>query len=260
MTVRSAWIPAVAVLLAFLCSAPGSLAQAPTQLPPRVIACTPAPFATDVEATLTQISVTFDRPMRTQGESGFAAIRFLGVFPGVRERAPRWNAEGTVCSLPVILDPDVTYAVTVNSTARRGFTDAAGIPALAFTWVFATGARTEAELPPCVVSSDPPQGAAEVDATTTEISVTLNRPIAPGDFSWVLMRGSGQYPGERGGDAPRLSADRLTATLQVHLTPGTAYALSVNDVSYFGYKDTFGRPVVPYGWCFKTAGEPPAPD
>jgi len=27
----------------------------------------------------------------------------------------------------------------------------------------------------------------------------------------------------------------------------------MNDLYYCGYKDTKGRPVLPYGWCFKTA-------
>ena len=45
----------------------------------------------------------------------------------------------------------------------------------------------------------------------------------------------------------------MTATLEVRLSPNTVYALGVNDVSYFGYKDTKGRPVLPFGLCFKTA-------
>lgn len=239
---------AVLWLLAAAC-----VSQAPEQLPPRVIDCSPKPFEANAEAFLPEISITFDRPMNTSSRSGFGSIRFLGVFPADRNAQPAWDATGTICSLPVQLEPDVTYAVAVNTSKQRAFTDQAGVPALGFAWVFATGARTDDDFPPHVVSSDPPLGAADVDFRKREISVTLNRAVAPGDYSWVLMKGSGEYPGTRGGAKPRLSDDRLTATLEVRLSPGTVYALGVNDVYYCGYKDTKGRPVLPFGWCFKTA-------
>ena len=92
-----------------------------------------------------------------------------------------------------------------------------------------------------------------MDFRSQGISVTFNRPLSPGDFSWVLQRGCGEYPGMRGGPPPQLSEDRMTATLPVRLSPNTVYALSLNDAYYFGYKDTKGRPVLPFGLCFKTA-------
>ena len=70
----------------------------------------------------------------------------------------------------------------------------------------------------------------------------------------MLQQGSGEYPGPRGGGPPGLSDDRRTVSLEVRLSPGTVYALGVNDLYYYGYKDTKGRPVLPFGWCFKTAG------
>jgi len=185
---------AVLWLLAAAC-----VSQAPEQLPPRVIDCSPKPFGANVEAFLPEISITFDRPMNTSSRSGFGSIRFLGVFPADRNAQPAWDATGTICRLPVQLEPDVTYAVAVNTSKQRAFTDQAGVPALGFAWVFATGARTEDDFPPHVVSSDPPLGATDVDFRKREISVTFNRPIALGDYSWVVQKGSGEYPGTREG-------------------------------------------------------------
>jgi len=243
------WLLAVSLLLAV----PGLAQEPPAELPPRVVACNPEPFATNVDPGLQQISITFDHPMDTQSKSGFASLRWAGVFPGVRGTEPAWDGAGITCTLPVQLEPDVTYAVVVNSSKQRSFTDEDGIAALGFAWVFATGERTAEDFPAYAVSADPPLGTSDVEAGQREIKVTFNRPVAPGDFSWVRMSGSGLYPGFRGGPPPSLSEDRLTATLAVRLSPATVYALSVNDVFYFGYKDTKGRPVLPFGWCFKTA-------
>ncbi len=225
-------------------------AQAPADLPPHVIDCTPQPFETMVDPDLEAVTVTFDRPMGP--ETGFEGIRFLGVYPAPRDAEPTWDATGTVCSLPVQLEPDVTYAISANTTKQRSFADANGVPAAAFAWVFATGERSEEDFPPYVVESDPPSGATGVDFRMREITVTFSRPVAPGDYSWVIQKGSGTYPGLRGGGMS-LSEDRLKASLEVRLSPGTVYAIGVNDLYYSGYKDTKGRPVLPFGWCFKTA-------
>ena len=230
-----------------------SPAQAPTQLPPRVIDCSPKPFETRIEPALPEISVTFDRPMNTVDRVRFEGIRFMGAFPGVRDAEPTWDENRTTCVLPVQLQPDVTYAVAINTSKGRSFKDANGVLAVGFAWVFATGERTEDDFPAHVVECDPPLGAADVDFRKREIKATFNRPIAPGDYSWVLQQGSGEYPGTRGGPSPALSEDRRTVSLEVRLSPGTVYALGVNDLYYYGYKDKNGRPVLPFGWCFRTA-------
>jgi hypothetical protein len=246
---RSGRAALVAMVLASVAPA-ATLAQALTGLPPHVIDCSPKPFATDVDPDLGNITVTFDRPMGP--DTGFTGIRFLGVFPAARDAEATWDATGTVCSLPVVLEPDVTYAVAANTTKLRKFADAAGTPAVSYAWVFATGPRAEADFPPYVVESDPAFGATDADFRVREISVTFSRPVAPGDYSWVRHEGSGEYPGVRGGEMT-LSEDRLRATLEVRLSPATTYALGINDLYYCGYKDTMGRPVIPFGWCFRTA-------
>jgi len=249
--VASLWL----VILVVGCVAQGAVgwAQALTDLPPRVIDSSPAPFATNVDPNLKQITFTFDRPMNVLSKGGIGSVRYAGVGPCARDVQPLWDATGTIMTVPVTLEPDVTYAVAINDSKNRGIADPTGAQALAFFLVFASGARTPDDFPAYVIKAEPENGAKEADFRLKQITVTFSRPVAPGDFSWVIYRGSGEYPGAREGGAPQLSADRLTATLEVRLSPDTVYAIGLNDPSYFGYKDTKGRPVLPYGLCFKTA-------
>lgn len=243
----------VCALLALLLFVSSVLAQGLTDLPARVVDSNPKPFATDVDPGLQMVSFTFDRPMRIQGEAGVGSLRYLGLMPLAREARPNWDATGTILSFPISLEPDVTYALALNDSKSRGLQDQAGVPALAYYLTFATGARTAADFPPAVVKTEPALGAKDVDSRLKQITVTFNRPLAPGDHSWVIYRGSGEYPGTRGGPPPQLSADRLTATLEVRLSPGTVYAIGINDTYYNGYKDTNGRPLLPYALAFQTA-------
>jgi hypothetical protein len=245
--------PLVLLVLATVAVASACLAQVPlTDLPPRVADCNPKPFATNVDAALKQITLTFDRPMTAANRASLASLRFMGLFPCTPNTQGSWDATGTILTIPVTLDTDLTYALTLNCSKDRGTTDAKGVPALAFSWVFATGPRTPEDFPAYVVKCDPPQGARDVDFGRKQISVTFSRPVSPWDYSGVILRGSGDYPAGRDARPPTLSADRLTATFDARLSPDTVYALEVNDVAYFGFKDTRGRPVLPFGWCFKT--------
>ena len=277
MTVRSVCLLLILACLTVLCSAVASFAQAPAPLPPHVVACTPAPFATNVDVNLAQVSLTFDRPMNTTGLSGFSPLRWFGVYPAAGKAVPTWNADGTVCSLPVKLDADATYAVAINTNKKGSFTDAAGAAALPFAWAFSTGARTPADFPTSVVSADPALAAADVDATKHEITLVFSHPLAPGVPTPTILSTYGASPlaggaGKGGANANgkgrarparfsplSLSADRLTLTINVTLVPGTVYALGINAAAEPSVVDSLGRPVLPYAWCFKTAGTPPAP-
>ncbi|HJN15490.1 MAG TPA: Ig-like domain-containing protein [Armatimonadota bacterium] len=243
----------VAMALAALAAwQPILVAQVAPELPPHVIDCSPAPFATNVDADLAELSVTFDRPMVP--DAGFMGIRFLGVSPMVRGATPVWDGTGTVCTIAIELQDDVSYCMGLNTAKQRGkFMDTSGTPALSHAWVFSTGERGDADWPPHVTECNPAFGAMDADFRLREIEFTFSRPIAPGDFSCVLQRGAGEYPASQEAGELRLSEDRMTGILPVRLSPGTTYALEINDLSYCGWKDTLSRPVIPYGWCFRTA-------
>jgi RNA polymerase sigma-70 factor (ECF subfamily) len=92
---------------------------------PRIITTTPADGAKDVDAGLTEITVTFDRDM---GE-GFSWTGGGPEFPRVpKGESPRWQDKRT-CVLPVKLEPGHQYRVGINSPSHQNFCSAAGEPA-----------------------------------------------------------------------------------------------------------------------------------
>jgi hypothetical protein len=87
------------------------------------VSIVPANGATDVDPALTQMVITFDRPM----QSGSWSI------VGAKEDAPEvagalaYDAEGKVLTVPVRLVPGRTYRFGLNSAAFSGFQSADGI-------------------------------------------------------------------------------------------------------------------------------------
>ena len=123
------------------------------------------------------------------------------------------------------------------------------------TAVFAQdqGMDFDPELPPCVVKVEPPNRAKDVDFRLTEIKVTFDRPMLIGEnYSWIIYRQIGVYPGYRGGPPPRWENDGRTCVLPVKLSPNTLYAVGLNGTRYVGFKSMDGKVAVPYGWVFKT--------
>jgi hypothetical protein len=90
---------------------------------PKLVSIVPANGATDVDPALTQMVITFDRPM----QSGSWSI------VGAKEDAPEvagalaYDAEGKVLTVPVRLVPGRTYRFGLNSAAFSGFQSADGI-------------------------------------------------------------------------------------------------------------------------------------
>ena len=107
--------------------------------PPRVVKTEPADRALDVDPSVREIKVTFDRPMTTGKNYSWIVLTEYGIYPGYRgSPEPRWEEDGRTCVLDVRLSPDTLYAVGVNSFRHTGFRDAAGRPAVPFAWVFKT--------------------------------------------------------------------------------------------------------------------------
>ncbi len=107
--------------------------------PPCVISTVPANRAKDVDFTLREIKVTFDRPMQTERSWSWIIHQNLGVYPGYRSSSgPRWEDKGRTCVLPVRLSPDTVYAIGVNSVRHTGFQGPDGSVAVPHAWVFKT--------------------------------------------------------------------------------------------------------------------------
>jgi len=105
--------------------------------------------------------------------------------------------------------------------------------------------------PPVVVKTVPEAGAAEVDASTTEIQVTFSKRMQDGSWSWSTVSQE-SFPETTG--TPRYDDDRRTCVLPVKLQPGKTYALWINSQNFHNFKDTSGQPAVPYLLVFKTRG------
>ena len=129
-------------LVIVLVLARGAAAQEPAfdpELPPVVVKTVPAAGEKEVDSSLTEIRVTFDRPMQTENAWSWIIHQNLGIYPGIKDGPdPRWEDDGRTCVLPVKLLPGRLYAVGANSFRHTGFRDLSGLVAVPFAWVFKT--------------------------------------------------------------------------------------------------------------------------
>jgi RNA polymerase sigma factor (sigma-70 family) len=108
---------------------------------------------------------------------------------------------------------------------------------------------TLATAAPVVVRTVPEAGSDGVDPDLAEIKATFSKDMLDGDWSWVTF-GKENFPKLAG--KPKYLADKRTAVLPVKLDPGKTYALWLNSEKFRNFKDTDGRPAVPYLLVFKT--------
>ena len=104
-------------------------------------------------------------------------------------------------------------------------------------------------VPPVVVKTVPEAGAGDVDPKLTEIRVTFGKDMQDASWSWA-MHSKESFP-KADGD-PKFLADKRTCVLPVKLESGKTYAIWVNSDKSAKFKDTGGRPAVPYLLVFKT--------
>lgn len=112
--------------------------------PPVVVKTVPIAGATAVDPALTELRVTYSKPMQdgswswsTWGEENFPET----------SGAPRYLPDGRTCVLPVKLEPDRFYATWLNSDKFHNFQDRDGRPAVPYLLTFTTGAARTAALP-----------------------------------------------------------------------------------------------------------------
>jgi len=120
--------------------------------------------------------------------------------------------------------------------------------------------------PPVVVKTEPVAGATRVDPQTSEIVVQFSKAMQDGNWSWSTW-GEENFPEMKG--ESKYAADKKTCILPVKLQPGKFYAIWLNSDKFKNFKDTAGRPAVPYLLTFSTTestessaaagGAPPQP-
>jgi hypothetical protein len=102
---------------------------------PNVVETFPANGSTDVDSSITEISVTFDEPM-TDGNWSWAYSK-KDMFPEMNGQ-PYYQPGLRKNVLPVDLEPNKEYEVWNNSNKFKNFKDQAGNSAVPFRLVFKT--------------------------------------------------------------------------------------------------------------------------
>ncbi|HUV40717.1 MAG TPA: M56 family metallopeptidase, partial [Sedimentisphaerales bacterium] len=104
---------------------------------PCVVSTSPQAFADDVSPDLTEITVTFDKPMMNLSWSWVGGGE---TFPEMAGQ-PRYNRTKTTCTLPVKLQAGKFYWVGINSPKFKNFQTDEHIPAVPYVMLFATKDR-----------------------------------------------------------------------------------------------------------------------
>ncbi|NOS72889.1 MAG: protein kinase [Verrucomicrobia bacterium] len=107
----------------------------PHAVPPVVIATVPESGADKIDPSLTELRVTFSKPM--QDDSWSWTIWGEENFPEMTGQ-PQFLADGRTCVLPVKLKPGKLYAIWLNSDYHQDFKDRAGQSALPYLLIFET--------------------------------------------------------------------------------------------------------------------------
>lgn len=118
----------VLIMTAALCSASDTRA-------PIVIETSPSNGSRDVDPSLSEITVTFDEPMKDGNWSW--AYSDKHKFPDMTGQ-PYYRPGHTINVLPVKLKPNTSYEIWINTDKFKNFKDQAGNPATPFRLVFKT--------------------------------------------------------------------------------------------------------------------------
>ncbi|MEO0529572.1 MAG: Ig-like domain-containing protein, partial [Planctomycetota bacterium] len=104
---------------------------------PQIVEMTPANGAESVDPSLKSMSATFDTKMAP----GMSWVKTGGWWPGYDGGRARWSRDGKTCTLPVELEPDATYEVSLNGSRYINFQSRYGVPIETTIWSFTTAAE-----------------------------------------------------------------------------------------------------------------------
>ena len=97
------------------------LVHAAAAAPPRVVKASPDNGATGVDPATPEIRIVFDQPM---SRGGFSVVGGGETYPKTRGK-PTWVNDRT-CVLPVALEPEHEYWLSINSDRFTNFRSAGG--------------------------------------------------------------------------------------------------------------------------------------
>ena len=109
---------------------------------PKVTATNPPNGAQNVDPAITDISVTFDRPMASS--MAWCSKDGGKTSPGRSDHTfPVWSDDGRTCTMSnVVLLPGTTYNIWLNSEGFDNFRSAEGVPLVPVHYTFTTRVET----------------------------------------------------------------------------------------------------------------------
>lgn len=216
---------------------------------PWIVKTVPAVGATDVDSSLKEITVTFDRDMQT-GMSWTGSEEFY-MPPSPNGARAEWRDSRT-CVLPVTLKKGQFYRVGINSTSFQNFKSDKGISApsavIYFTTQGATKSMQSRVRVPKIVKILPANGANDVAVDSKAMRVTFDMPMG-GGMSWT--GGGSSFPASDG--KVTWNGSKKTCVFPVALKPSQQYQLGLNSVSHINFQSKWGVPIVPVTYSFGTA-------
>ncbi len=123
---------------ALILCAPLSGTAENSMTPPKVVSTLPQNGATDVDPSLSKISVTFDKQMMDKSWSW--SYESKESFPQMTG-APSYADKGRTCVLPVKLKPGMKYVIWINTARFKNFKDKNGNPAEPYKLTFVTSRK-----------------------------------------------------------------------------------------------------------------------
>lgn len=215
---------------------------------PQIVKTIPQIGAKDVDPSLKEIVVVFDRDMG----QGFSWTGGGEQFPKTTGK-PFWRDSRT-CVLPVALEPGKSYRFGINAPSYKNFRSKEGVPVKPVLFEFVTSGTplsgSVKTVAPKIVSITPQNGAQNVSPSITELRVTFDQEMG-GGFSWT---GSGpNYPEITG--KPQWIVDKKTCVLPVKLKPNWTYSLGLNSVSFKNFQSASGIPLEPVVYTFTTGSQ-----
>jgi hypothetical protein len=166
-----------------------------------------------------------------------------------KERAAEARKHSPNTNSPVATADIVNIETHANVVINEPLPEDAFKPATATIENGSDDDLTLAKQPPVVVETFPLSGARDVAPGEVAIRVRFSKPMMDGSWSWSTAW-ENSTPDFIG--TPHYESDACTCVAKAKLEPGHAYAFWLNSEKFLNFKDSEGRPAIPYLLIFQT--------